>query len=58
MRGILIVAVIIQIVLAIQTDGLTRALAELSAFLLLLGLVISVKRARKAKQAKFEIEEV
>lgn len=35
-----VVSVIIQMIIAIKSDGLTRSLAELSAFLLILSLVL------------------
>ncbi|MDC5840735.1 hypothetical protein [Vibrio europaeus] len=52
MRAILVFAVILQIIVAVQTEGLTRALAELSAFLLVLGLVFSFKQKKRAQAAK------
>ncbi|MDC5807199.1 hypothetical protein OPW36_23615 [Vibrio europaeus] len=52
MRAILVFAVILQIIVAVQTEGLTRALAELSAFLLVLGLVFSFKQKKRAQSAK------
>lgn len=56
-KAILIFAVVVQIVLAIQTEGLTRALAELSAFLLLVGLV-AMHKQQKRLQEKIEPEEI
>ena len=41
MKAVLIIAVILQIIVAMQSEGLIRALAELSAFLLLVAIVFS-----------------
>ena len=51
MRVILVIAVILQIIVAVQSEGLTRALAELSAFLLVLGIVFSFKQKKRAQAA-------
>ncbi|MFM2590414.1 hypothetical protein [Vibrio sp. TBV020] len=48
-KAALIAAVILQIVVAVQTEGLIRALAELSAFLLVLALVFSLKSQKRRK---------
>ena len=47
MRVMLVLAVIIQIVVAIQSDGLTRSMAELTAFLLVTALVLDHRKASK-----------
>ncbi|NIY81628.1 hypothetical protein [Vibrio hepatarius] len=57
MKAILILAIVLQVILATQSEGLTRSLAELSAFLLVLGLVFSIKKTRH-KKAAFEPEEL
>jgi|GEM_PF-1085285 len=49
MKAALVIAVILQIVVAIQSDGLVRALAELSAFLLVFVLVLSAKTQKRKK---------
>ncbi|UUM31453.1 hypothetical protein [Vibrio japonicus] len=49
MKVILILAIVLQVIVATQSDGLTRSLAELSAFVLVLGLVFSIKKTRHKK---------
>jgi hypothetical protein len=49
MKAALVIAVILQIVVAIQSDGLVRSLAELSAFLLVFVLVLSAKTQKRKK---------
>jgi hypothetical protein len=49
MKAALVIAVILQIVVAIQSDGLVRALAELSAFLLVFVLVLCAKTQKRKK---------
>lgn len=49
MKAALVIAVILQIVVAVQSDGLVRALAELSAFLLVSVLVLSAKSQKRKK---------
>jgi len=51
MKAILIVAIVLQVIVATQSEGLTRSLAELCAFLLVVGLVFSIKKARHKKVA-------
>lgn len=48
-RALLVIAVIIQIVVAIQSEGLARALAELCAFLLVVAIVFELKPAKRTK---------
>ncbi|WP_167469883.1 hypothetical protein [Vibrio aquaticus] len=50
-KAALVIAAILQIIVAIQTDGLIRALAELSAFLLIAALVWSLKPRKQTKFA-------
>ncbi|MCW8334649.1 hypothetical protein [Vibrio paucivorans] len=57
MKILLAAAVLLQIVVAVQTEGLTRALAELSAFLLVLAIVFSIRSSKKVA-AKIEAEEL
>ncbi|WP_167494611.1 MULTISPECIES: hypothetical protein [Vibrio] len=47
MKVMLVLAVVIQIVVAIQSEGLARSLAELTAFLLVAALVVHHKQAAK-----------
>lgn len=49
MKAVLVIAVILQIIVAIQSEGLIRALAELSAFLLVLAIVFSYKQQKRRK---------
>lgn len=44
MKAMIIVAVLIQIVIAIQSEGLARALAELTAFILVVMLVLEKRK--------------
>ncbi|EEX92736.1 hypothetical protein VIOR3934_16006 [Vibrio orientalis CIP 102891 = ATCC 33934] len=48
-KAVLVIAVILQIVVAVQSDGLVRALAELSAFLLVSVLVLSANTQKRKK---------
>lgn len=48
-KAVLVIAVILQIVVAVQSDGLVRALAELSAFLLVSVLVLSGNTQKRKK---------
>ncbi|USD42005.1 hypothetical protein J4N42_04600 [Vibrio sp. SCSIO 43135] len=57
MKILLAAAVLLQIVVAVQTEGLTRALVELSAFLLVLAIVFSIRSSKKVA-AKIEAEEL
>ena len=49
MKAVLVIAVLLQIIVAIQSEGLIRALAELSAFLLVLAIVFSYKQQKRRK---------
>lgn len=53
MKTVLVSAVFLQIVVAIQSEGLIRSLAELSAFLLVVAIALS---HRQQKHAKLSIE--
>lgn len=53
MKTVLVSAVLLQIVVAIQSEGLIRSLAELSAFLLVIAIALS---HRQQKHAKLGIE--
>ncbi len=56
MKAVLVIAVILQIIMAVQSEGLIRALAELSAFLLLVAIVFSYQQQKK-QPVKLEPEE-
>ena len=56
-KVVLLLAVVLQLIVAIQTEGLTRALSELSAFLLLVALVANHKQQKRMK-VKLEPEEL
>lgn len=56
MKVVLVIAVILQIIMAVQSEGLIRALAELSAFLLLVAIVFSYQQQKK-QPVKFEPKE-
>ncbi|OEF04006.1 hypothetical protein [Vibrio genomosp. F10] len=62
MKAVLLSAVVILVAVAINTQGLIRSLAELSAFLCVVGLVINVKRKKSDKvtlsKVKIEAEEL
>ncbi|MCG9783573.1 hypothetical protein L1D52_14560 [Vibrio brasiliensis] len=47
MKAILVVAVLLQIIVAVQSEGLIRALTELSAFLLVVAIVVSSKQQKR-----------
>lgn len=47
MKAILVVAVLLQIIVAVQSEGLIRALTELSAFLLVVVIVVSSKQQKR-----------
>ncbi|MEZ8099620.1 MULTISPECIES: hypothetical protein [Vibrio] len=49
-KAVLVIGVILQIVVAIQSEGLARSLAELSAFLLVLAIVFNLKTSKRKKQ--------
>ncbi|PTC06138.1 hypothetical protein C9980_05185 [Vibrio mediterranei] len=48
MNKLLVIAITLQLALAFSTDGLTRALAELTAFLLTVVLFFNVKQGKTA----------
>lgn len=48
MNKLLVIAIALQLALAFSTDGLTRALAELTAFLLTVVLFFNVKQEKTA----------
>lgn len=56
-KGILIAAVLLLIGLATQTDGMLRAIFELSAFLVTVSLVFTYKQ-NKHSSGKIEPEEL
>lgn len=64
MNAILIVAVVIQIIVATQSDGVMRSLCELTAFLLVIVLVfrqrqrLSPRRRKQDNKVMIEPEEL
>ncbi|MFW1431486.1 hypothetical protein ACEV94_11215 [Vibrio parahaemolyticus] len=42
-KSVLLIAVVLQICIAISSEGLTRSLAELTAFLIAIALVFALK---------------
>ncbi len=58
MKAMFLVGIVSLIALAINSEGLVRALAELFAFLCLISFVISVKQSRKANAQQVEAEEL
>lgn len=48
-RVLLILVVAIQLLIAMQSEGLIRALSELSAFLTILMLVFTIKRDKQSR---------
>ncbi|EIY7833419.1 hypothetical protein MNR03_003348 [Vibrio parahaemolyticus] len=42
-KSVLLIAVVLQIGIAISSEGLTRSLAELTAFLIAIALVFALK---------------
>lgn len=57
MKAMIIVAVLIQIVIAIQSEGLARALAELTAFILVVMLVLEKKKTTQPQSERVLSEE-
>ncbi|MGD8172211.1 hypothetical protein ACQEXU_11165 [Vibrio sp. TRT 21S02] len=57
MKAMIIVAVLIQIVIAIQSEGLARALAELTAFILVVMLVLEKKKTTPPQSERVLSEE-
>ncbi|MDN3610465.1 hypothetical protein ACODM8_02835 [Vibrio ostreicida] len=49
MKAAIIVAIIIQVVTATQSDGLLRSLSELAAFALVIALVFMHKKPKKQR---------
>ncbi|MGD8231211.1 hypothetical protein [Vibrio sp. TRT 1302] len=47
MKALLVVAVLLQIMVALQSEGLVKALAELSAFLLVVTIAFSTKQQKR-----------
>ncbi|MGY5539139.1 hypothetical protein [Vibrio brasiliensis] len=47
MKALLVVAVLLQITVALQSEGLVKALAELSAFLLVVTIASSTKQQKR-----------
>ncbi|MGD8115560.1 MULTISPECIES: hypothetical protein [unclassified Vibrio] len=47
MKALLVIAVLLQITVALQSEGLVRALAELSAFLLVVTIASSTKQQKR-----------
>lgn len=46
MKIALLVAIVLQIILAVASEGLTRSLAELGAFVLTVVFVVTIKKAK------------
>ncbi len=55
MKAILVVAVLLQIIVALQSEGLVKALAELSAFLLVVAIAFNTQQ-QKRHSLKLETE--
>ncbi|MEF1255116.1 MULTISPECIES: hypothetical protein [unclassified Vibrio] len=47
MKALLVIAVLLQITVALQSEGLVKALAELSAFLLVVTIASSTKQQKR-----------
>ena len=54
MKIALIIAVLLQIGLAVNSSGLTRSLAELTAFVLVLVLVLMKRESQKSEKPVFD----
>ncbi|WP_435248821.1 hypothetical protein ACMAZD_05330 [Vibrio sp. nBUS_14] len=54
MKIALIIAVLLQIGLAVTSSGLTRSLAELTAFVLVLVLVLMKRESQKSEKPVFD----
>ncbi|MDN3698670.1 MULTISPECIES: hypothetical protein [Vibrio] len=52
MKIIILVAIVLQITLAIQSEGLVRSIAELTAFLLVASLVLNYKQSAQTSSAQ------
>ncbi|MCM5510603.1 hypothetical protein ACK1CN_02815 [Vibrio coralliilyticus] len=57
MKAVIVLAILIQILVAVQSEGLVRSLAELSAFLFITALVLIYQR-QKRRKLKIEPEEL
>ncbi|NRB68883.1 MAG: hypothetical protein HRU48_16180 [Vibrio sp.] len=57
MKAVIVLVILIQILVAVQSEGLVRSLAELSAFLFIAALVLIYQR-QKRKKLKIEPEEL
>ncbi|WP_333003395.1 hypothetical protein [Vibrio coralliilyticus] len=57
MKAVIVLAILIQIFVAVQSEGLVRSLAELSAFLFIAALVLIYQR-QKRRKLKIEPEEL
>lgn len=56
-ESVIVLAILIQILVAVQSEGLVRSLAELSAFLFIAALVLIYQR-QKRRKLKIEPEEL
>ncbi|WP_171352178.1 hypothetical protein [Vibrio coralliilyticus] len=57
MKAVIVLAILIQILVAVQSEGLVRSLAELSAFLFIAALVLIYQR-QKRRKLKIEPDEL
>ncbi|NRF27934.1 hypothetical protein HRJ45_23380 [Vibrio coralliilyticus] len=57
MKAVIVLAILIQILFAVQSEGLVRSLAELSAFLFIAALVFIYQR-QKRRKLKIEPDEL
>ncbi|MYM59976.1 hypothetical protein GTG28_12140 [Vibrio sp. OCN044] len=54
---IIVIATLLQIFIATQSEGLMRALVELSAFLMLISLLLEFKPKRQSRVSKVKLHE-
>ncbi|CAM3885159.1 hypothetical protein [Vibrio aquimaris] len=54
---IIVLATLLQIFIATQSEGLMRALVELSAFLMLISLLLEFKPKRQSRVSKLKLHE-
>ena len=54
---IIVLATLLQIFIATQSEGLMRALVELSAFLMLISLLLEFKPKRQSRVSKVKLHE-
>ncbi|MCG7489390.1 hypothetical protein MHN79_07795 [Vibrio sp. Of14-4] len=54
---IIVLATLLQIFVATQSEGLMRALVELSAFLMLVSLLLEFKPKRQSRASKVKLHE-